>query len=52
MYSFGDYGSWDHFYQGGLHEGKLSGSTEPSHVHRLVGSKNRNYVNHVTQSEF
>ena len=48
----GDYGSWDHFYQGGLHEGKLSGSTEPSHVHRLVGSKNRNYVNHVTQSEF
>ena len=48
----GDYGSWDHFYQGGLHEGKLSGSTEPSHVHRLVGSKNRNYANHVTQSEF
>ena len=48
----GDYGSWDHFYQGGLHEGTLSGSTEPSHVHRLVGSKNRNYVNHVTQSEF
>ena len=48
----GDYGSWDHFYQGGLHEGKLSGSTEPSHVHRLVGSKNRNYANIVTQSEF
>ena len=48
----GDYGSWDHFYQGGLHEGKLSGSTEPSHVHRLVGSKNRNYANMVTQSEF
>ena len=48
----GDYGSWDHFYQGGLHEGKLSGSTEPSHIHRLVGSKNRNYANHVTQSEF
>lgn len=48
----GDYGSWDHFYQGGLHEGKLSGSTEPSHVYRLVGSKNRNYANHVTQSEF
>ena len=48
----GDYGSWDHFYQAGLHEGKLSGSTEPSHVHRLVGSKNRNYANHVTQSEF
>ena len=48
----GDYGSWDHFYQGGLHEGKLSGSTEPSHVHRLVGSKNRNYANIVSQSEF
>ena len=48
----GDYGSWDHFYQAGLHEGTLSGSTEPSHVHRLVGSKNRNYANHVTQSEF
>ena len=48
----GDYGYWDHFYQGGLHEGKLSGSTEPSHVHRLVGSKNRNYANIVTQSEF
>ena len=48
----GDYGYWDHFYQGGLHEGKLSGSTEPSHVHRLVGSKNRNYANIVSQSEF
>ena len=48
----GDYGAWDHFYQGGLHEGKLSGSTEPSHVHRLVGSKNRNYANMVIQSEF
>ena len=48
----GDYGSWDHFYQAGLHEGKLSGSTEPSHVHRLVGSKNRNYANIVSQSEF
>ena len=48
----GDYGSWDHFYQAGLHEGTLSGSTEPSHVHRLVGSKNRNYANMVTQSEF
>ena len=48
----GDYGYWDHFYQGGLHEGTLSGSTEPSHVHRLVGSKNRNYANIVSQSEF
>ena len=48
----GDYGYWDHFYQGGLHEGKLSGSTQPSHVHRLVGSKNRNYANIVSQSEF
>ena len=48
----GDYGAWDHFYQGGLHEGTLDGSTQPSHVHRLVGSKNRNYANMVTQSEF
>ena len=47
----GDYGSWELFYQGGLHEGKLDGSTQPSHVHRLVGSKNRNYANMVTQSE-
>ena len=47
----GDYGAWDHFYQGGLHEGTLDGSTQPSHVHRLVGSKNRNYANMVTQSE-
>ena len=47
----GDYGYWDHFYQAGLHEGNLSGSTQPSHVHRLVGSKNRNYANMVTQSE-
>ena len=39
------------FYQGGLHEGKLDGGTQPSHVHRLVGSKNRNYANMVTQSE-
>ena len=31
----GDYGYWDHFYQAGLHEGNLSGSTQPSHVHRL-----------------
>lgn len=47
----GDYGSWELFYQGGLHEGTLDGSTQPSHVHRLVGSKNRNYANMVTQSE-
>ena len=47
----GDYGSWELFYQGGLHEGKLDGGTQPSHVHRLVGSKNRNYANMVTQSE-
>ena len=47
----GDYGSWELFYQGGLHEGKLDGSTQPSHVHRLVGSNNRNYANMVTQSE-
>ena len=48
----GDYGYWDHFYQAGLHEGKLSGSTQPSHVHRLVGSKNRNYMNAVIQHEY
>ena len=47
----GDYGYWDHFYQAGLHEGNLSGSTQPSHVHRLVGSKNRNYANAVIQDE-
>ena len=47
----GDYGAWELFYQGGLHEGKLDGGTQPSHVHRLVGSKNRNYANMVTQSE-
>ena len=47
----GDYGSWELFYQGGLHEGKLDGGTQPSQVHRLVGSKNRNYANMVTQSE-
>ena len=48
----GDYGYWDHFYQAGLHEGNLSGSTQPSHVHRLVGSKNRNYMNAVIQHEY
>ena len=48
----GDYGSWELFYQAGLHEGTLTGSTEPSHVHRLVGSNNRNYANMVMQSEF
>ena len=48
----GDYGYWDHFYQAGLHEGTLSGSTQPSHVHRLVGSKNRNYANAVIQDEY
>lgn len=47
----GDYGSWELFYQGGLHEGKLDGGTQPSHIHRLVGSNNRNYANMVTQSE-
>ena len=47
----GDYGSWELFYQGGLHEGTLDGGTQPSHIHRLVGSKNRNYANMVTQSE-
>ena len=34
-----------------MHEGKLDGGTQPSHVHRLVGSKNRNYANMVTKSE-
>ena len=48
----GDYGYWDHFYQAGLHEGNLSGSTQSSHVHKLVGSKNRNYMNAVIQHEY
>ena len=48
----GDYGYWDHFYQAGLHEGNLSGSTQSSHVHKLVGSKNHNYVNAVIQHEY
>ena len=48
----GDYGYWDHFYHAGLHEGNLSGSTQPSHVHKLVGSKNRNYANAVIQHEY
>lgn len=48
----GDYGYWDHFYQAGLHEGNLSGSTQPSHVHKLIGSKNRNYMNAVIQHEY
>ena len=47
----GDYGSWELFYQGGLHEGKLDGGTQPSRVHRLVGSKNRSFENAVVQNE-
>ena len=44
-------GKWDHFYQGGLDGTSYSAMTTPSHVHRLVGAKNRNFLNSVTQSE-
>ena len=44
-------GKWDHFYQGGLAGTSYSAMTTPSHVHRLVGAKNRNFLNSVTQSE-
>ena len=44
----GDRGYWDHMYQGGLNGTSYS---TPSRVHRLVGSKNRNFESIVTQSE-
>lgn len=47
----GEQGYWDHFYQGGLSDTSYSTMTTPSHVHRLVGAKNRNFNNGVTQSE-
>lgn len=47
----GDRGYWDHMYQGGLNGTRYSTRTTPSRVHRLVGSKNRNYESIVTQSE-
>lgn len=47
----GEQGYWDHFYQGGLSGTSYSTMTTPSHVHRLVGVKNRNFNNGVTQSE-
>lgn len=47
----GDRGYWDHMYQGGLNGTRYSTMTTPSRVHRLVGSKNRNFESIVTQSE-
>ena len=47
----GEQGYWNHFYQGGLSGTSYSTMTTPSHVHRLVGAKNRNFNNGVTQSE-
>ena len=47
----GDRGYWDHMYQGGLNGTSYSTMTTPSRVHRLVGSKNRNFESIVTQSE-
>ena len=47
----GEQGYWDHFYQGGLSGTSYSTMTTPSHVHRLVGAKNRNFNNGITQSE-
>ena len=47
----GERGYWDHMYQGGLNGTSYSTRTTPSRVHRLVGSKNRNFESIVTQSE-
>ena len=47
----GNRGHWDHFYQGGLDGTSYSTMTTPSHVHRLVGSENRNFENAVIQNE-
>ena len=47
----GDRGYWDHMCQGGLNGTSYSTMTTPSRVHRLVGSKNRNFESIVTQSE-
>ena len=47
----GQRGYWDHLYQGGLNGTSYSTMTTPSHVHRLVGSKNRSFENAVMQNE-
>ena len=47
----GNRGHWDHFYQGGLDGTSYSTMTTPSHVHRLVGSENRNFESAVIQNE-
>ena len=47
----GQRGYWDHLYEGGLNGTSYSSMTTPSHVHRLVGSKNRNFENAVVQNE-
>lgn len=47
----GEQGYWDHMYQGGLSGTSYSTMTTPSHVHRLVGAKNRSVKNSVIQSE-
>ena len=47
----GQRGYWDHLYEGGLNGTSYSSMTTPSHVHRLVGSKNRSFENAVVQNE-
>lgn len=47
----GERGAWELLYQGGLDGTNLDSSTMPSHVHRLVGSTNRNFQNTVEQNE-
>jgi outer membrane autotransporter protein len=47
----GQRGYWDHLYEGGLNGTSYSLMTTPSHVHRLVGSKNRSFENAVVQNE-
>ena len=47
----GQRGYWDHLYEGGLNGTSYRSMTTPSHVHRLVGSKNRSFENAVVQNE-
>ena len=47
----GQRGYWDHLYEGGLNGTSYSSMTTPSHVHRLVGSKNRSFENGIVQNE-
>ena len=47
----GQRGYWDHLYEGGLNGTSYSSMTTPSHVHRLVGFKNRSFENGVVQNE-